>query len=100
MLKDLLENANEALVVVGVLAALVSIIVEMTKDLLPKSFPTKALVMIISLIITITSIILFCGVNIQLIFGGIIGGFIVSYVSMYGFDTLKEIFNRFKINKD
>ena len=52
-------------------------------------------VLIISLIITVLAVILFCEISFKMIAAGIIGSFVVSFVSMYGFDSLKSIFDRF-----
>ena len=52
-------------------------------------------IVIISLIITVLAVILFCEISFKMIAAGIIGSFVVSFVSMYGFDSLKSIFDRF-----
>lgn len=84
--------------VIGILAAFVSVITEVLKGIIPKCFPTKLLVLIISLIVTIFAIVLFCDINIKMIIAGVIGSFVVSFVSMFGFDSLKSIFERFRVN--
>ena len=43
----------------------------------------------------ILAIIIFCEISFKIIAAGIIGSFVVSFVSMYGFDSLKSIFDRF-----
>ena len=53
------------------------------------------LVLIISLIITVLAVIIFCEINFKMVAAGIVGSFVVSFVSMYGFDSLKSIFDRF-----
>lgn len=82
------------------LAFIVSLITEVLKNLLPKKFPTKLLVMIISLILTIGFVLLFGGVSVINGVYGAIGSFIVSFVSMYGWDSFKELYNRFKYKKE
>ena len=96
MILSLLGTSTASVIgVIGVLAAFVSIITEVLKGIIPKSFPTKLLVLIISLIVTVLAIILFCEINFKMIAAGIIGSFVVSLASMYGFDSLKSIFDRF-----
>ena len=96
MILSLLGTSTASVIgVIGILAAFVSIITEVLKGIIPKSFPTKLLVLIISLIVTVLAIILFCEINFKMISAGIIGSFVVSFVSMYGFDSLKSIFDRF-----
>ena len=96
MILSLLGTSTASVIgVIGALAAFVSIITEVLKGIVPKSFPTKLLVLIISLIITVLAVILFCEINFKMITAGIVGSFVVSFVSMYGFDSLKSIFDRF-----
>lgn len=96
MILSLLGTSTASVIgVIGILAAFVSIITEILKGIIPKFFPTKLLVLIISLIVTVLAIILFCEINFKMIAAGIIGSFVVSFVSMYGFDSLKSIFDRF-----
>lgn len=82
--------------IIGILAAIVSIIVEVLKRIIPNSFPTKALVIIVSFVITLTFIFIFCKINIKIIALGAVGSFVVSFISMYGWDTFKEIIRKFK----
>lgn len=96
MILSLLGTSTISVIgVIGILAAFVSVITEILKGIIPKSFPTKLLVLIISLIITILAIVIFCEISFKMIAAGIIGSFVVSFVSMYGFDSLKSIFDRF-----
>lgn len=96
MILSLLGTSTVSVIgVIGILAAFVSVITEVLKGIIPKSFPTKLLVLIISLIITILAIVIFCEISFKMIAAGIIGSFVVSFVSMYGFDSLKSIFDRF-----
>lgn len=89
-------STGNVLGVIGILAAIVSIFTELFKNIIPKSFPTKALVMISSLIITLGFILIFCAISIKMIAFGIIGSFVVAFISMYGWDTFKEIIIKFK----
>ena len=85
---------------VGGLAFIVSLITEVLKNLLPTKFPTKLLVMLISLILTIGLVFLFGGVSVINGIYGAVGSFIVSFVSMYGWDSFKELYDRFKYGKE
>ena len=93
---------NEMSVILGVLLVLafvVNIIVQITKELMP--MPTKAWAIIVSFIVTISSTYIASNYNIldftvtNIILSSL-GSFIVAYVSMYGFDTFKELWQRFK----
>ena len=79
----------------GVLTALTTIVVQVLKSILPKSFPTKILTVIIGLVLTIGLIITGFGFSFTNIGIGILAGFVVSFVSMNGFDSLKDIWQRF-----
>lgn len=89
-------STGSVLGVIGILAALVSIITEVLKKIVPQSFSTKALVMIISLVITLGFVLIFCAISVKIIVLGIVGSFVVAFISMYGWDTFKEIITRFK----
>lgn len=91
---------------VGILAALVTIIVEVLKSICPKEFPTQILATITSLLVSLFTAVSFWGLTLTSVTLGSILGFIVAFVSMKGFDSFKEILTRFtlynynKINKD
>ena len=91
---------NEVLGIVGILAGLTTIIVEILKQILPDSIPTKIVTIIVSFIITIVYTLVNIAITPTAIINAIAESFIVSYVAMYGFDSLKEIFNRFKQPKN
>ena len=86
----------------AVVAFLVTVIVQVTKDVVP--IPTKAWVILVSLITIIGLYV--AGVflnlieyNIAYIILALFSSFIIAYIAMYGFDTLKELYNRFKIKE-
>lgn len=89
-------SSTTALGLIGTLATIVTLIVEVFKNILPDSFPTKALVLIVSLIVTLGFVCIFSAISIKMILAGILGSFVVSFVSMYGFDTLKSLIERYK----
>lgn len=86
-----------SIVDIGVLAALVTIIVEVLKSVFPKEFPTQILATCTSLIVSLTLCVGFYKVSVTTIFLGLILGFIVAFVSMKGFDALKEVLTRFTL---
>lgn len=81
------------------LTALTTVIVEVLKNALPKKFPTKALTVVIALAITITLGITSFGYAASTIILCALAGFIVAFISMNGFDSLKEIWKRFSVDK-
>lgn len=86
----------------ALLATLVSIIVEILKQIVPKSFPTAILATIVSLTVTILVTIAVQGIAFSTIVVGIFAGFMVAFVATNGFNSLKELWERFSIgiNKD
>lgn len=94
-----MNNISMWLGVLTVIAFAVNIIVQLTKEIIP--LPTKLWVILVSA--TVILALLFAGVsfNVFKLSGGIIilsviGSFVVAYVAMYGFDTLRELWLRFK----
>lgn len=88
-------GGGSVLGLVGILAAATAIIVEVLKAVLPKSFPTKALAMIVSFVVVLAYTFVFGTITVTSIIMAIFGGFVVSFISMFGFDQFKEIINRF-----
>lgn len=88
-------GGDSVLGLVGILAAATAIIVEVLKVVLPKSFPTKALTMIVSFVVVLVYTFMFGTITVTSIIMAIFGGFVVSFISMFGFDQFKEIINRF-----
>jgi hypothetical protein len=89
-------SAGTILGIIGILAIIVNIITEVLKSIVPANFPTKALVLIVSFVVTLLFVLIFCIISFQTIALGIVGSFIVAFISMYGWDTLKEIIVKFK----
>lgn len=81
----------------GVLTALTTILVEVLKTILPKKFPTKALTVIIGLTLTLVLVILGFGAGVTNIVIGTLAGLVVAFISMNGFDALKDIWERFTV---
>jgi len=98
----LIANAPKVVALVGGLAFIVSVIIEVIKNTEPlKKVPTQLVVIIVSIIVCTIGYVAYTAYS-QItttwygIFAAFIASFIVAYVSMYGFDTLKELYNRFQ----
>lgn len=87
--------------ILGVLAFAVSLITELLKDMPGiKKMPTKAFVILVSLIVTVTALLIYVAyANIALLWYyvalAVFAAFVVAYIAMYGWDTLKELKDRF-----
>ncbi len=97
-----MEIINNTTILAGILTALsflVNIIVQLTKEIVP--LPTKLWCIIVAMAVDISAL---CvgdalgktryGPEVFLL--AIIASFVVAYVSMYGFDTIKDLWQRFK----
>ena len=93
-------STGSVLGIAGTLAAINTIIVEVLKNILPKKIPTKLVAMISAMIITLGYIFIFGIITPQSIILGILGGLVVAFISMFGFDSLKDVFERFKVKED
>lgn len=87
---------------IGVLAFCVSVITEVFKGVgLLAKIPTDALVLVLSLALTITAFIAYMqyvqqAVLWYMILAAIMAGFLVAFVAMYGWEKLTELWGRFK----
>ena len=98
MLEKILGIAmNTTITDLGALAALTSIIVQVLKKIVPSKFPTQALVIIVALFVTTLASVMFYGVMLKAIGVGLISGFVVAFIAMEGFDSLKNIWTRFTL---
>lgn len=86
----------------GLLAFGVNIIVEMIKEVGPlKNIPTQSVAIVVSFIVCILGSILyinFAGIQIGLgvlMSSIILGTFPVAYIAMFGFDTFKNLYEKF-----
>ena len=85
--------------VIMAIAFVVNIIVQMTKEFIP--IPTKLWCIIISFIVTLLALIIGSNMqlidfNISLILLAFFASFVIAFIAMYGFDTFKELWQRFK----
>ena len=86
--------------IVGALSLFVSIVIQLTKDLIPKVVPTKLYALIVSVVSTMVSVLCFMfykeiDIELYMIFGSFALGFIVAYIATNGWDSFNELKNRF-----
>ena len=97
----IITDFSKVAALVGILAFIVSIIIEVIKNIGPmKKVPTQLVTIIISIVICTVGYIAYASYSKMpltwyYIFAAFISSFIVAYVSMFGFDTLKELYERF-----
>ena len=82
--------------VIGVLVALTNIIVEVVKKATWDKVPTNIVAIIVAVVLTVGVGIAYAQINSitltwYIISGLIIGGIMVAYAAMFGFDKLREI---------
>lgn len=93
------NNTSTILGIVMVMAFAVNIIVQITKEFIP--VPTKLWCILVSASVVIGAMFAavtlgFLSFSFTAIILGIIGSFIIAFIAMYGFDTFKELWERFK----
>ena len=98
-METIMNNMGSVLGIVMALAFVVNIIVQVTKEYIP--VPTKAWCILVSatLILGCMLGLVACGhikLNALSIILGMVGSFIIAFIAMYGFDTFKELWERFK----
>lgn len=98
----IVNNSGVIMTAIGVVAAIVSIITEMTKNIgFLKKIPTILQVIVISVVLWIVLYLGVCSAG-YLVFQwymlavSVIAGFISAYVSSYGWEKLADAFNRYK----
>lgn len=92
----------QAMMIVGILAFVVSVIIEVIKNVsFLKNIPTDLVVIVLSEVLTVLSFLAYMSYNSiavtwYLAVGSFIAGFFVAFVAMYGWDKITELYNRFK----
>lgn len=94
-----MDRLNVLLGMLTAISFVVNIIVQLTKGFI--RIPTKLWAIIVSVLVMISSVYTgsLCGFfkfDSVTIIASVLGSFIVAYIAMYGFDTLKELWTRFK----
>lgn len=100
LFENFINDGITLISIVGVLAMFISIVVQLTKDFIPKAIPTKLYVLVLSIVVTVVSVLcLFSYKGLEVKFYIIVGcvalGFIVAFITMYGWEELKSIKDRF-----
>ena len=100
---DLLaQNATAIIGILGALAFMVVVMVELTKELpLVKKVPTKLWTIIVSMVVCIAAVIIYFAITASPLYWYYIalaffGAFIVAYIAMYGWESTKDLNERFK----
>ena len=87
--------------ILGALAFMVSLITELLKDMPGlKKMPTKAFVILVSLVVTVAALLIYVAyAHVMLLWYyvalAVFAAFVVAYIAIYGWDTLKELKDRF-----
>ena len=98
----LLSNVALLLTVIGVLAFTVSVITEVTKSVsFLNKIPTDIQVLVTSILLSVLSVLIYVDLSKTKIIwyyviGAVVLGFFVAFVSMYGWEKLTTMYNRFK----
>ena len=100
MFENLLNSGVTLISVISVMALFISIVTQLTKEFIPKVIPTTLYVLIISVISTVVGVLCYLqykGLEIKfyIVVGSIALGFLVAFISMYGWDEFKELKDRF-----
>lgn len=99
-LESLLTGGITVVSIVGILAFFVALVTQLTKDFIPKVIPTKLYVIIISLVVTLVGVVSLLQykeipIKFYYLVGSVVLGFIVAFISNYGWDEFKELKDRF-----
>ena len=101
-LEILLQYATYGFMVIGILAAVVSIITQVTKEIaFLNRIPTSLQVLVLSLILCPVVLVAACQyfrivITWYMVFGAFIAAFVVALVAMGGWEKVREIWNRTK----
>ena len=103
MLNTMISNYLPiAILIVGILAFVVSVIVEVTKNLPGfKVIPTDLEVIVLAIVLTLVAFFAYMSyanlaITWYFVVGAIIAGFFVAFIAMYGWSKLTELYSRFK----
>ena len=88
---------------VMILSFAVNIVVQITKGFIP--IPTKLWCIIVAIVINVGCLVGLASagkivINTALVIVSVVGAFFTAFISMYGFDTLKDLWERFKKGED
>ena len=100
--EGLLQYATLLIAIIGALAFMVSVITQVFKGVgVLSKIPTDILVFVLSIGLTVTAFVAYMQYIQQaiiwyMILAAIMAGFIVAFVSMYGWEKASDLWNRFK----
>ena len=101
-LNVILQNGAVILTIIGVMATFVTIVTEFTKTWgFLDRIPTSLQVLAVSMLVSVLSVVIYIQMQKATmvwyyIAGAVVLGWIVAYVSMYGWEKLTEMWGRFK----
>lgn len=101
-LNVILQNGAVILTIIGAMATFVTIVTEFTKTWgFLDRIPTSLQVLAVSMLVSVLSVVIYIQMQETemiwyYIVGAIVLGWIVAYVSMYGWEKLTEMWGRFK----
>lgn len=101
-LNVILQNGAVILTIIGAMATFVTIVTEFTKTWgVLDRIPTSLQVLAVSMLVSVLSVVIYIQMQkAEMIWyyiaGAIVLGWIVAYVSMYGWEKLTEMWGRFK----
>lgn len=100
-MEALFANMTVLLAVIGALAFMVSVIIQVFKGVgVLSKIPTDILVFVLSIGITVTAFVAYMQyiqmtILWYMILAAIMAGFIVAFIAMYGWEKLSELWKRF-----
>lgn len=81
----------------SIYASITAVIVQLIKQYIPKRIPTKVVTLIVGILITLFFSLQETTITIEKVISGILMGGLTAFVSMNGFDALRDIWNRFDV---
>lgn len=83
----------------SVLAAITTTLVQLIKQIIPKQIPTKIVTLVVGILVTLFFTLKDQTITFSAGIQGILMGCLTAFVSMNGFDALRDIWQRF-VNDD
>ena len=102
----LMQYVTYALIAIGVLAFLVSVVTQVIKEMPGlKNIQTNAVTLVIALILCLVAVVVFCiYMKVQLVWyyfvGAVIAAFLVYLVATGGWEKVSEMWNRTRYKKN
>lgn len=87
---------------ISAMTFLTIIIVEVLKKMISKTFPTQILTLIVALLVAVIIPILApdATISVTSVITSILNGFVIAFISMNGFDSMKSIWKRLVAGKE